>query len=58
MCDLFPRWLIIGLIVVSVVNLGAIYSRPPQHDTQFATMVRLLEWHDSVFGATTLPRTC
>lgn len=47
---LIPRLLIYQLVVIFVINLGAIYSRPPQHDPQFMARLRLLAWHDPVSG--------
>lgn len=48
--DFIPRLLIYPLIVVFVINIGAIYSRPPVHDPQFGALVKLLQWQDPVSG--------
>jgi Leucine-rich repeat (LRR) protein len=45
-----PRWLIVPLIIIFVINLAAINISPPQRDTPYAAMVRLLDWRDPVTG--------
>ena len=47
---LVPRLLIYPLVVVFIINLGAIYSRPPMPDSQGAALVKLLKWHDPISG--------
>lgn len=45
-----PRWLMYPLIIILVINLGAIYSQAPVHDPQYVAMVKLLQWRDPVSG--------
>lgn len=45
-----PRWLILPLTIIFVINLAAISISAPKPDSPDAAMVRLLEWRDLVTG--------